>query len=58
MVQEKLPEFEKPDIEKYDTCLKEWEQEQSALIERERELREKARLKYEALLASRAQSTA
>lgn len=58
MVQEKLPEFEKPDIEKYDTCLKEWEQEQSALIERERELREKARFKYEALLASRAQSTA
>ncbi|XP_044147692.1 28S ribosomal protein S27, mitochondrial [Bufo gargarizans] len=57
-VEQKLPESEKPDIEKYEACLKEWEQEQSALSERERELREKARLQYEALLASRAKSTA
>ncbi|KAM4053417.1 small ribosomal subunit protein mS27 [Anomaloglossus baeobatrachus] len=57
-VQQKLPEFEKPDIEKYETSLKEWEEDQSGLIKREKELREKARLQYEALLASRASSTA
>ncbi|KAG9488067.1 hypothetical protein GDO78_007720 [Eleutherodactylus coqui] len=57
-VQQNLPKFEKPEIENYEGCLKEWEQEQSALIQRENELREQARMKYEALLASKAKSTA
>ncbi|XP_075710983.1 small ribosomal subunit protein mS27 [Rhinoderma darwinii] len=56
-VKQKLPEFEESDIEKYEACLKEWKQELSTLITRERELREKARTQYEALLASRAKST-
>ncbi|XP_073535717.1 small ribosomal subunit protein mS27 isoform X2 [Phyllobates terribilis] len=57
-VQRRLPECERPDIEKYETSLKEWEQDQSTLIAREKELREKAKLQYEALLASRATATA
>ncbi|XP_069818924.1 small ribosomal subunit protein mS27 [Dendropsophus ebraccatus] len=58
LVQQKLPDAEKPDIEKYEVCLTEWEEEQNALVKREKELREKARSQYEALLASRAKSTA
>ncbi|KAG8598528.1 hypothetical protein GDO81_002642 [Engystomops pustulosus] len=57
-VQQKLPESEKPDIVNYEARLKEWEQEQVVLIQREKELRETARQKYEALLASRAKAAA
>ncbi|XP_056395757.1 28S ribosomal protein S27, mitochondrial isoform X1 [Hyla sarda] len=54
LVQQKLLETEKLDIENYEASLKEWEEERSALTKREQELREKARLQYEALIASRA----
>ncbi|XP_075036092.1 small ribosomal subunit protein mS27 [Mixophyes fleayi] len=53
LVQEKLPECEKSDIEKYEAQLKEWEQEQSALKTREIEMRLKAKEQYEAILASK-----
>ncbi|XP_053331513.1 28S ribosomal protein S27, mitochondrial [Spea bombifrons] len=54
LVQEKLPECEKADIEKYERLLKDWEQERAELNAREKEMKEKARQEFEARQAAKA----
>lgn len=43
LVEEKLPASEEEDITKYKEKLEEWEKERTMLIEREQEMKEKAK---------------
>ncbi|KAM9328993.1 small ribosomal subunit protein mS27 [Gastrophryne carolinensis] len=52
LVNEKLPECEKSDIEKYEAQLKEWQKDEAEMISREKELKEKAKEEQEAKLAA------
>ncbi|XP_063309824.1 small ribosomal subunit protein mS27 [Pelobates fuscus] len=52
-VQEKLPECEKEDIEKYEEQLKDWQRERTELNAREKEMKEKARQEFEARQAAK-----
>ncbi|XP_060091777.1 small ribosomal subunit protein mS27-like [Heteronotia binoei] len=54
LVEEKRPSFEEKDCAKYEQKLKDWEQERALLVEREREMREKARQELEARKAAKA----
>ncbi|KAM8960822.1 small ribosomal subunit protein mS27 [Pelodytes ibericus] len=54
LVQEKLPECETRDIEKYEEELKDWERERAELTARELETKERARQEYEARQAAKA----
>ncbi|KAM4808233.1 small ribosomal subunit protein mS27 [Rhinophrynus dorsalis] len=56
LVQDKLPECEKKDIEKYEEQLKAWQQERVSLTAREKEMREKAKEEFEARQAAKATS--
>ncbi|XP_073480492.1 small ribosomal subunit protein mS27 [Aquarana catesbeiana] len=53
LVLEKLPECEKPDIEKYEAQLREWQNDEAGMIAREKEIREKAKEEYEARQAAK-----
>ncbi|XP_072270063.1 small ribosomal subunit protein mS27 [Pyxicephalus adspersus] len=52
LVQEKLPECEKSDIENYEAQLKEWQNDEMEMITRENKLKEKIRKEYEAKQAA------
>ncbi|XP_054842751.1 28S ribosomal protein S27, mitochondrial [Eublepharis macularius] len=54
LVEKKQPGFEEEDLAKYEQKLNEWEQERALLMEREREMREKARQELEARKAANA----
>ncbi|XP_048382995.1 28S ribosomal protein S27, mitochondrial isoform X2 [Stegostoma tigrinum] len=54
LVKEDLPASEADEILKYEKKLEQWEEERAALIQRERELKEKARQEKEARLAAKA----
>ncbi|KAJ7335835.1 hypothetical protein JRQ81_013776 [Phrynocephalus forsythii] len=54
LARDKLPALEVEDIAKYKQRLKEWEQEQASLVEKESEMREKARQEQEAREAPQA----
>ncbi|XP_015269078.1 PREDICTED: 28S ribosomal protein S27, mitochondrial [Gekko japonicus] len=54
LVEEKRTRFEEEDLAKYEQKLKGWEQERAVLMEREREMREKARQELEARKAAKA----
>ncbi|XP_001363041.2 28S ribosomal protein S27, mitochondrial [Monodelphis domestica] len=54
LVQEELPACETEDIQNYEQKLKQWEQEQAELIQREKTTWEKARREQEARKASKA----
>ncbi|KAL8203710.1 UNVERIFIED_CONTAM: 28S ribosomal protein S27, mitochondrial [Gekko kuhli] len=54
LVEEKRLRFEEEDLAKFEQKLKEWEQQRAVLMEREREMREKARQELEARKAAKA----
>ncbi|XP_068104398.1 small ribosomal subunit protein mS27 isoform X2 [Hyperolius riggenbachi] len=53
LVHEQLPECEKSDIEKYEAALKEWQKEEAEMIQRDKEMKEKAKQLQEASLAAK-----
>ncbi|XP_043542493.1 28S ribosomal protein S27, mitochondrial-like [Chiloscyllium plagiosum] len=54
LVKENLPSSETEEILKYEKKLEKWEEERASLIQRERELKEKARQEREARRAAKA----
>lgn len=54
LAQQELPSAEKPDLERYESRVQAWEAEKKQLIQRERELREKAEQEKAQRLATRA----
>lgn len=54
LAQENLPSAEKPDLEWYESQVPAWEAEKKRLIQREKELREKAEEERAQKLATRA----
>ncbi|XP_072114047.1 small ribosomal subunit protein mS27 isoform X1 [Mobula birostris] len=56
LIKENLPSYENDEILNYEKKLEKWEEERAGLIQREKELKEKARQEREARLAAKARN--